>query len=235
MRLSIAILFLCSTAISATPPSSTFYIRNTAYARREPLLVFRGLVEGQALDWLKLQAGASEGLVSGRQAQWGYKLEATTSRFLDYFAIAARIAKMNTYLPGTSLENIFGLRATMAIPLKPWTFLASSGVIVQIEGENSSPILPVFDGKSKAIPAISLGAKHESEDEKQAWLLRLGNFDVFDVYPLRTPFVQLDYEQSVNEDIKLFTYGRYRMDGAIDKLYAFYFTLGVVVKLGADS
>jgi hypothetical protein len=241
-RISIHFLIFSILSLCAVSPGGmaevdeqdkiTMYLRGDIRNHQPYIVTLNGAYDWNH-PWGTLIFGSRVGTTGGQFGSWSYKLEALTPEFLGTHRLSVRMVKNNYPGPSPSSQDTRYVERFQGSYLPFEAFEPIQKVGLTIEGGTAqifsntpgTNVLPNAHGAMNVLPIWALKVKIPTETSGRRYDFSYSNFDVFDPYPASQPFLQAEASQQMDE-MRLYSYIRYRWDYSITNFYSLYFAIG---------
>ena len=180
-------------------------------------------------DWLHLEMGFRTGIKQDKLGAYdGVKFELQTKSFFKIARIFARLSdKINTYPSPISSTSNYLLVVESKIPIaKNFFLLGAGGYVITRQENNTKRDLLVTAGSRTRNLTYKAGLRY-SLNGKGVVEAIIGAYDVFNPYPLASPFLQATFDYDIGEKLTFYSYFRYQYNNSIDQSLNDFFTFGL--------
>jgi hypothetical protein len=189
------------------------------------------------LNWLKLELGLRYGERPEKlNSYYHYKVELQTKSFWKTTRFIARISDNVVDFPYPAYKKTNGLFLIQSkYPLsKSFQSIVGAGYLFSFQQQKDVGPMPTFSGTRANYPLFKLALRYLVKNKGFVEFV-YGSYDVFNPYQLNRPFTQLGFEYEFNHSCKLYSYARYQYDNNVLKPYNYFFGLGLLFHLSADT
>jgi hypothetical protein len=247
LKLSIAALFLlCASSglyaqhtdtVSAERAKEEFPVNLLVYSRiirntDGSVRVDENIVPNFRINpWLRMEVGLRHGETSGKfNAYNHYKVELQTKSFFRTVRFVARLSDriVRYTAPVYSNTNYLFIAESKYPVAHSLVALAAVGYVWTSQRNNSLEGLPASSGSKDHFPTYRFGVRYLLE--KNGFVeADFGAYDVFNPYPLSSPFTQVAFDHRLSHLCTLYSYFRYQYDKHLNQPLNDFLGLGVIM------